>query len=308
MSGQNALSFKGMGMLLRVIAVVGSSVATVISTWLPLLLFYEFSAAALLMLLMLLIIGAFLIHGLLTHVFNDITDFESGTDQFSPALLSGGSRVIQTGVMSLQMLKKMGLTAALLLALIAAVLAGAGQFELAILIIVGTWGAATYSLKPFRFAYHPFLGEWLSLFPSMLFLGLAAPWLMLETIPVWGWQNALVNALWCMAWVMVHHIPDLEADRRAVPLKRTSVVWSVGRFGIRGARYPAVLYLGVIGLMSLWILASRPVAAIGVVAILVYSVFLIGKMNPEDAEEVTDIEKKLLLAAMATAVWMGIFI
>lgn len=134
MSGQNALSFKGMGMLLRVIAVVGSSVATVISTWLPLLLFYEFSAAALLMLLVLLIIGAFLIHGLLTHVFNDITDFESGTDQFSPALLSGGSRVIQTGVMSLQMLKKMGLTAALLLALIAAVLAGAGQFELAILI------------------------------------------------------------------------------------------------------------------------------------------------------------------------------
>lgn len=308
MSGQNALSFKGMGMLLRVIAVVGSSVATVISTWLPLLLFYEFSAAALLMLLVLLIIGAFLIHGLLTHVFNDITDFESGTDQFSPALLSGGSRVIQTGVMSLQMLKKMGLTATLLLALIAAVLAGAGQFELAILIVVGIWGAATYSLKPFRFAYHPFLGEWVSLFPSMLFLGLAAPWLMLETIPVWGWQNALVNALWCMAWVMVHHIPDLEADRRAVPLKRTSVVLAVDRFGIRGARYPAVLYLGVIGLMSLWILASRPVAASGVVAILVYSVFLIGKMNPEDAEEVTDTEKKLLLAAMATAVWMGIFI
>lgn len=87
-------------MLLRVVAVVTSSVATVISTWLPLLIHHEFSMWRLLFLLALLILGAFLIHGALTHVFNDITDFESGTDQHSPALLSGGSRVIQSGVMS----------------------------------------------------------------------------------------------------------------------------------------------------------------------------------------------------------------
>lgn len=308
MSGQNALSFKGMGMLLRVIAVVGSSVATVISTWLPLLFLYDFSAGTLLMLMVLLITGAFMIHGVLTHVFNDITDFESGTDQFSPALLSGGSRVIQTGVMSVSLLKKIGLTLTAALLLLAVILAIAGQFELAILIVVGIWGAAAYSLKPFRFAYHPFLGEWLSLFPSMLFLGLAAPWLMLESIPIWGWQNALVNALWCMAWVMVHHVPDLEADRKAVPVKRTSVVWAVDRFGIPGARYPAVLYLGLAGVAALWSLASRPVAGIGVTVILVYGIFLVVKMNPANAQEVTDIEKKLLLAAMGTAVWMGIFV
>ncbi|WP_411843560.1 prenyltransferase [Salinicoccus sp. HZC-1] len=308
MDEQNTLSFKGMGMLLRAVAVVSSSVATVISTWLPLMFFYDFSAVRLMLLLVLLVTGAFLIHGALTHVFNDITDFESGTDQHSPALLSGGSRVIQTGVMSPALLKKIGLTLSSVLAVLAVIFAAVEQYALSVLLVVGIWGAATYSLKPFRFAYRPLLGEWLSLFPSMLLLGLAAPWLMLETIPLWGWQNALINALWCMAWVMVHHIPDLEADRQAVPVKRTSVVWSVDKFGSAGARYPVLLYLAIAGLIGLWMLPSRPAAAIGVIAVLSYSIFLIMKMDSKDAEEVTNIEKKLLLSAMATAVWVGIFI
>lgn len=308
MGQENALSFKGMGMLLRAVAVVSSSVATVISTWLPMLIFYDFSAVTLMLLLLLLIVGAFLIHGALTHVFNDITDFASGTDQHSPALLSGGSRVIQTGVMSVELLKKVGLGLSSILAVFAVIFAATGQYALSILLLVGIWGAATYSLKPFRFAYRPLLGEWLSLFPSILLLGVAAPWLMLEYIPVWGWQNALVNALWCMAWVMVHHIPDLEADRRAVPVKRTSVVWSVDTFGSAGARYPALLYLAIAGVVALWMLATRPLAAIGVVALLAYGVFLIVKMDSKDTEAVTDIEKKLLFSAMATAVWMGVFI
>src|SRR5699024_1071210 len=226
MTGENALSFKGMGMLLRVAAVVTSSMATVISTWLPLFIHHGFSIWRLLFLLVLLMLGALLIHGALTHVFNDITDFESGTDQHSPALLSGGSRVIQSGVIGVGQLRKMALTLTVTLAVLALMLAIFGQVELAILIVVGIWGAASYSLRPFRFAYIPLAGEWLSLFPSMLLLGLAAPWLMLEAIPAWGWQNAFINALWCMSWVMVHHIPDMEADKKAVPLKRASVVWS----------------------------------------------------------------------------------
>lgn len=308
MTGENALSFKGMGMLLRVVAVVTSSVATVISTWLPLLIHHEFSMWRLLFLLALLILGAFLIHGALTHVFNDITDFESGTDQHSPALLSGGSRVIQSGVMSVGQLRKIALTLTVSLAALSLLLAILGQTELAILIVVGIWGAASYSLRPFRFAYMPLAGEWLSLFPSMLMLGLAAPWLMLEAIPAWGWQNAFINALWCMSWVMVHHIPDMEADKKAAPVKRTSVVWSADMFGMRGARYPAILYLGLIGVFALPMMLARPVAGIMVIALVAYGIYMILKMDPADPEAVTSVEKKLLLLAMATAVGLGIFV
>lgn len=204
-------------MLMRVVAVVTSSIATIISTVLPLAFGYDVSKFNLFLLFILLVIGGFLVHGVLTHVFNDITDFHSGTDQESPGLLSGGSRVLQTGTMTLGMLKRIGLIVTAILVFAAALFFLFGQIELAILCMVGLWGAATYSLAPFRFAYRPFLGEWLSLFPSLLLLGLAAPWIMLDHIPAWAWQNALINAIWCIAWVMIHHVPDIPADRRATP-------------------------------------------------------------------------------------------
>src|SRR5699024_10945202 len=128
----------------------------------------------------------------------------------------------------------------------------------------------------------------------MLLLGLAAPWLMLETIPAWGWQNAFINALWCMRWVMVHHIPDMEADRKASPVKTTSFVWSADIFGMRGARYPAILYLVLIGVLALLLMLERPVDGIVVKYLVVYVIYLIVKMDPSDPEAVTSAAKKLL--------------
>ena len=304
---EDTLSLKGFGMLLRVVAVVSSSVAAILSTWLPLVFGYSFSLISLMLLLILLTTGAFLIHGLLTHIFNDITDFESGTDAHSPALLSGGSRVIQTGTLSAGTLKRTGwlLTAVLLAA--GSVLAVLGRYELTVLILVGIWGAFSYSGKPFMLSYKPFAGEWLSLFPSLFILGLAAPWIMLDSIPLWGFQNALVNALWCMAWVMIHHIPDIEADKKARPEKRTSVVFFASNFGISAARIPAVLYLVTATAVALWILFTRPAAGIVTLGIIIYSIYLILRMDVDDVTEVTAVEKKLLLSAMITALWLGIF-
>lgn len=300
-------NLKSVGMLLRVVAVVTSSAVTVLSTWLPLVFGYSFSIVHLLFLLVLLLSGAFIIHGLLTHIYNDIMDFESGTDNHSPALLSGGSRVIQTGTMSIETLKRTGFILNILLLAACAVLISVRQYELAVLILIGIWGALSYSSRPFMLSYKPFLGEWLSLFPSLLALGLAAPWIMLTTIPLWGYQNSIINALWCMAWVMVHHIPDIEADRQAVPKKRTSVVVSAERWGKRAAGVPASLYLVLILILSVWIILTRPVAGIGVLGIVLYGLYLVVTVNPEDVQAVTGMEKKLLLLAMITAIWLGIF-
>lgn len=308
MSKSGDFNFKSIGMLLRVVAVATSSVAAIISTWLPLVFGYTFPFTTLFLLLLLLIAGAFLVRGLLTHIFNDITDFESGTDAHSPALLSGGSRVIQTGAMSLSTLKRLGGILIITLCLSAIILAFFEQYELAVLIIVGIWGALSYSSAPFKFSYKPFIGEWLSLFPSLCMLGLAAPWIMLSAIPLWGWQNAIVNAVWCMAWVMVHHIPDIEADKKAIPVKRTSVVWSVGRFGNKAAPFPALLYLFFISILAVWIMFTRPVAGLGTLVIVLYGLFLIMRMNTQKPEAATDVEKKLLLLAMSTAIWLGIFV
>ncbi|MCG1010115.1 prenyltransferase [Salinicoccus sp. ID82-1] len=307
MEKQESYSLKGFGMLLRVVAVVASSIATIISTILPLAFGYDISNVDLFLLFLLLVVGAFLVHGVLTHVFNDIADFKSGTDQESPGMLSGGSRVLQNGVMTLDMLVRIGLVVTLLLLIATALFITFGQMELAILTIVGLWGAISYSLKPFRFAYRPFLGEWLSLFPSILLLGLAAPWLMLDDIPLWAWQNALINALWCMAWVMIHHVPDIEADRNATPMKQTTVVWAARQFGVKAAPSPALFYLVIVGLLAISVIWDRPIAAVGTLLLLGYGIYMVLKINVDDVEQVTAYEKVLLLLAMATAIWLGLF-
>ncbi|MDO3409886.1 hypothetical protein QWJ34_08940 [Saccharibacillus sp. CPCC 101409] len=176
------------------------------------------------------------------------------------------------------------------------------------LLLIGIWGAVSYSAPPLRLAYVPFAGEWLSTFPSTFALGLGGAWLLLGSLPEWALQNAWVNAMYCIAWVMVHHIPDLEADRNASPVKRTSVVWAAERFGIAFARLPGLLYFAVIGASSVWLAASgRFVGAAGVLIASALSIYWLAKADMQDAASVTSCEKKMLLTAILLAVWLGIF-
>ncbi|WP_246407347.1 prenyltransferase [Geomicrobium halophilum] len=224
----------------------------------------------------------------------------------SPAILSGGSRVIQTGHISFETMRKMGKWLVITLIIASFLLAVFGFPRISILLLIGVWGAASYSLSPLQFSYRPFAGDWFSLFPALFFLGIAGAWLALGHIPEWALQNATINALFCMAWVMVHHIPDIKADQQASPKKQTSVVWSAEKLGI--ARFPALLYLSLIGLSTLWLGMDRMWAAIGVLFIVGVAIFLVAKMKTEDHEQVSAIEKMLLLLAVVTAIWLGIFI
>lgn len=293
--------------LLRLIAVVSSSIATILSSMLPLFLDGISTTTYLVFMLSFFSISAILVHGVLTHLFNDYSDYLSGTDAHSPAILSGGSRIIQKGLIKPQNVWKLGKWLAFILLIIGGLLAIIGRYELTILIVIGVWGAVSYSLPSIRLSYFPFLGEWLSLFPAMFFLGLAAPWIIIESIPIWAIQNAMINALICMGWVMVHHIPDLEADRQAVPMKQTSVVWFANRFGIKHARFPAFLYILMAGLCLIWVSLDRTLAAILCAILIFFSLLLILKMNPNNLEQVTNYEKILLLIAIMIAVFLGIF-
>lgn len=295
-------------MLIRAIAVLSSSITTIISTMLPILLYYRMQTAPLLAIFLLLAFGALLIHGTLTHVLNDHTDNKSGTDLNSPAILSGGSRVIQNGIISASALWIFGkwLMAVISIAIVGLFLFG--YYKIAILLAVGLWAAVSYSLPPFQFSYKPFIGELLSTFPSAFALGIAGAWLTLETVPEWAVQNAVINALFCIAWVMVHHIPDRDADKQAFPVKRTSVVWSVEKFGLAFSRLPALIYFGLVALCALWLGTERIWAAIGVLAITGVVFLLLLKMNVTDDHQVSTYEKIILMLAIINGIWLGIFI
>ncbi len=299
-------SFRGGWTLIRSVAVISSSIATIISTTLPLFLYDTVSAGYLSLLFIFLAVAAITIHGVLTHALNDYTDYRSGTDAYSPAILSGGSRVIQKGMIPLQNLRLLGKWLTIVLLIIAVLLVTFAQYELTILLLIGIWAATSYSLPPLQLSYRPFWGEWLSLFPAMLFLGFAGPWIVMDTIPLWAMQNAVINALFCLAWVMVHHIPDLEADQRAMPKKRTSVVWFVEMFGVYYARFPALIYLFLAGLCAFWLGLDRLWAAVGLFIIISIAMFLVWKMDVKNHHQVTHCEKLLLLLAMITAVGLGV--
>lgn len=303
---QIAYHLRGSLKLLRMIAVLSSSMVTILSSLLPLYLYSNLDTITLTFMFLFLTSAAILFHGVLTHVFNDYTDHLSGTDTKSPAILSGGSRVIQDGIFPPELLWKIGKILSGTFLLLAVLFFLTSQIKLSVLILVGIWAAVSYSLPPFRFSYRPFLGEWLSLFPAFLFLGIAGPWLLLDQIPVWAYQNAVVNALVCMAWVMVHHIPDMEADREAVPPKRTSVVWFAELFGQSAAKLPAIIYFLLTGFIAIWIAYTRQLAAMMLAVLVLLAVWLLIRMNTRDAYDVTKVEKYLLAIAMLIALGLGV--
>lgn len=308
MASQFAGTLRSAWMLVRAIAVISSSIATVFSTMLPLFLYSSLSASYLSAIFILMAVGAFLIHGLLTHAFNDYADYLSGTDEHSPAILSGGSRVLQTNAMSLKSLWLVGKWLAVLLTGTAVLCFIFGNIKVGVLLLIGVWAAASYSLPPLSLSYKPFLGEWLSLFPSIFLLGLGGAWLALGSIPEWALQNAFINAMICLAWVMVHHIPDREADMQASPEKRTTVVWFTRKFGSPYAHIPAVCYLMISGLAIFWLGSDRLWAAIGLAVLIAVSLVLVSRMDNSNPGHVSAVEKILLLIAMISAGWLGIFI
>lgn len=298
---------QGGWMLLRFIAVISSSIVTILSSLLPLFLYTSISTEYLFFAFVFLSIAAITFHGVLVHLFNDYADFLTGTDAHSPAILSGGSRVIQKGFMEPKHVLKTARWLAIALLAFAILMAVIGRYELTILIIIGIWSAISYSLPPLRLSYRPFLGEALSLFPAIFFLGIAGPWIILDSVPLWAYQNAVINALVCMGWVMVHHIPDIEADMQAVPKKQTTVVWFVERFGVGFARFPAFIYFFLAGACTIWVGAERTVAASITAIVVLAALIFILKINPKDLKQVTNCEKILLVIAIIIAIVLGIF-
>ncbi|SDX95447.1 prenyltransferase [Salimicrobium album] len=294
--------------LVRLIAVLFSSFAAIIATILPMYLYYSYSAGELTLVLLLLLAGALLTHGFLTHVLNDYADNMSGTDDKSPGILSGGSRIIQNNLVTAGTLLKIGIISIIVILTAGIILFFSGYIKIAVLLLIGLWSSITYSMPPLRLGYYPLVGEWFSMFPAVFFIGFAGPWIIMESPPLWAYQNALLIALFTQAWVMVHHIPDRFADENASPPKITTVVRMKNKFGDTYSRAPALLYFLLCSLCAFWIFMERPVAGAGAAVLSFASVFIVLQLNLEDDRDVSQKEKMLLILTMTAALWTGLFI
>lgn len=200
--------------------------------------------------LALAVVGALLLQGLVTHGLNDMFDWDSGTDQETTGIISGGSRVLVEGLMTRrQMWRVVWVAVGFYIA------TAFGLFLLRGPLVwlwagLGIWGAVSYSVPPLRLSYRPYLGEWLALMPAMVsgvMLGGMASNSTLSASLIWG---ALIYGVFCVASVMQHHLSDMDADWAATPRKRTTpAYWFHGL-----KRRPATLIL--LYEILAWVLAA----------------------------------------------------
>jgi 1,4-dihydroxy-2-naphthoate octaprenyltransferase len=167
------------------------------------------------------------------NVFNDIADADSGSDEanVTPTPFSGGSRVIQYGLVSRRTMVITAIGLYGVATAIGLVLAAARSTDLLWIGAVGLVLGYGYTARPFRFVHHG-LGE------PVVALGfgpLMAAGTYLAVTQEWSWDAVYASVpvgLLCALILYINQIPDRVAD--AATGKRTLIVrWPAARV-VRG--------------------------------------------------------------------------
>ncbi len=181
-----------------------------------------------------------LLQGLVAHCVNEVFDWRSGTDRDpAPRVISGGSKVIASGLLSPRALAWIGVGAALIAAVAGLLAAAEWGWVLALYGLVGLAGAILYTLPPVRAAYRPFSGEAVA-FVCVWCCTTGAYVLQRGELSGAAALAGIAYAASCVAMLMMHHYLDRLPDSRALPPKTTTIV----RLGRAGRRY-AVLWASI---------------------------------------------------------------
>lgn len=260
-------------------------------------------------LLALAILVVVIIHGYLSHAINDRVDWQSGTDRYTEGVLSGGSKVLHRDLLSLGELSQIGLVALVnsaALGIYVTVKAGTWVW---LHLVIGIGAALAYSLPPLRLSYRPLLGEWLCAFPALAAASSCTYYVATGAVSGRAVLAGALHGLFCLGWLMEHHISDVPADLRATPRKVTTVAYATLRWGSRAATLvPASYFLLVIPLSlslwrhdSLWLVKSIPSITMALVA-----AGTAVDTNPNSIVDITGRERSLSLIAFTHVIWLSL--
>ena len=242
------------------------------------------------------VLGA-LIQGLLAHSVNEIADWRSGTDRHpSPRMISGGSKVILSGLMGERALMATFGAAFLATTVLGLTLVAARGIVVLPFGVVGVAGAILYTLPPVRAAYRPFAGEaiaFICLADCVVGAHVLQGGRAVDTTTL---ATAVAVAAYAVGMLMVHHYLDYDADRTATPPKVTSIV----RLGLAGGRRYAIGWcvLALVAAMAGSVAEPRllPLVAGYAIGLLAHL-----RCRPDDVESVTKNELAIIFAGIAAA-------
>lgn len=211
-------------------------------------------------LFLLALIGGSAIH-LGLNVANDVSDATSGADEanVNPTMFSGGSRVIQYGLVSLQAMRTVSIACYAVGIGIGLFLTATRGIELLWIGIAGVFLSIFYTAPPFKLV-HRGLGEIavaLGFGPIMV---LGTYFVIAQRLSFEAFYASLPVALFIMLVLYVNQVPDRAGDERAG--KRTIVV-RLGKDAIvKGyvasvtAAYVLIILGAITGLMPVWTLLA----------------------------------------------------
>jgi len=238
---------------------------------------------------------AMLVQGFETHAVNEIYDWRSGTDRADvPRALSGGSKVLNRGLLTVRELWGIFGVSSALIWILAAYLFVTRSWALLAFVLPGYVSGLLYTMPPIRTAYRPFAGELVGGFMGVLLATLGGYYVQTLALS-WAVAVAAVGyACVCVAMLLMHHYLDVEADLAATPPKRTTVAWlgrEAGKSYALGYALSSVLVFLVLSAWSPLFLAAVPFALLGLVAHL--------RTRPADARSVTGNELAVIRLGIA---------
>lgn len=238
---------------------------------------------------------AMLVQGFETHAVNEIYDWRSGTDAArTPRVLSGGSKVLNRGLLTARDLWAIFGVASVLIWVLSAYLFLARSWTLLAFVLPGYVSGLLYTLPPVRTAYRPFAGELSGGFLGVLLCVLGGYYVQTLSLSLAAVVAAVAYACVCVAMLLMHHYLDVEADLAAVPPKRTTIA-VLGR--VRGKAYTmgyATLAAFLFSTLALWsplFLAAVPFVLLALAAH--------ARVRPSEPESVTKRELTVIQAGIA---------
>lgn len=251
---------------------------------------------------------AMLVQGFETHSVNEIYDWESGTDRaVAPRLLSGGSKVLNRGLLTVPGLWRVFAASSVLIWALTAYLVLARSWTLIAFVLPAYLAGLLYTLPPVRTAYRPFVGELAGGFLGVLLCVLGGYYVQALTLSPAAWVAAIGYACVCVGMLLMHHYLDVEADLAASPPKRTTIAVLGREAGKSYTLGYAVSAVAAFALLALWtpiVLVALPFAGLALVAH--------ARTRPAEPESVTRNELAVirlgiatgLAAAVALAPWL----
>jgi 1,4-dihydroxy-2-naphthoate octaprenyltransferase len=198
-------------------------------------------------LFLLTMLGIVLMHSG-TNLANDYYDHISGNDEanLTPTPFSGGSRVIQEGLIPAKNIISVSLTAYLLAAMIGLYLYSIRGEMILYLALLGGFLGFFYSADPLRFSYRG-LGE-ISVFLGFgPFLVAGAYYVQVQKLALSMWLISVPVGILITLVLFINGFQDREADKKVN--KKTMVV-------LLGKKKSSVLYTLFLALVYLWVISG----------------------------------------------------